>query len=785
MEDTNNLNEFDDFQPAEAQFVNENISNVLKKELSEVEEFKESFDDQLMMSERPEDDLTEIVTGYIQGVGDVNQVNFCSYRAKNGVALDAWGFNGDDELTTIDLFLTLYIDPNESSKISSSELDKHFNWLIRFYDQSLSGSIFSKINDEKSDLNQIAQLIHETKIDRIRLFLLTNAIIPTDYEKPNTELENETICEFNVWDIKRIMQQDNIISGRDPIVVDFEGDYNCKLPCIKMPDVSKKVTCYLCIIPGMVLSQVYHKYHQQILEMNVRTFLQFKGASNKGIRDTLIGHTATPAEQRKGITDSDPEPDMFFAYNNGISATASEVELNEDHSAITKIKSWQIVNGGQTTAAITAVMKMKDTDVTTLSGVYVAMKISVIKNPKEIPTIVPKISRFANTQSAIKKSDYNINEKFLVELEQCSREEWVLNTNNNPVSKWFFERTRGQYLDKAKRMPTPKAEREFYAEFPKEQMFDKTLLSKFMMAWDQNPAMVCKGGENNYGAFFERTKKAGIRFDKTRFHRTIAKAILFKALDAYYGKDGINLPGYKSNMVAYTMSFISYMSDKSLDLDKIWNEQCVLSPSVYNDMTISIYSVYAKLITGEKFVTYKVKETYTDANGKRRNKYESHSILEEELEKLRNTTLYKVLEYVHDINPIIYSHAIIDVTEGENINEWTKKMGCWDTLKAKVVNIKGINFPKELCAASGDLDIEITEGQQKVINEAADISADVWFSINAWSKDNIGKLTPKEQAFTGSVGYNVKRGRKLTYKQSKYGLSIKEKAENAGWMFEE
>ena len=76
-----------------------------------------------------------------------------------------------------------------------------------------------------------------------------------------------------------------------------------------------------------------------------------------------------------------------------------------------------------------------------------------------------------------------------------------MNTSGKPVSKWFFERTRGQYLDKAKRNPGKVAEREFYAEYPKRQMFDKTLLSKFMMAWLLDPASVCKGGENNYGLY--------------------------------------------------------------------------------------------------------------------------------------------------------------------------------------------------------------------------------------------------------------------------------------------
>ncbi len=715
---------FDDFKTPEASiYVNDTIGRVFEKELSDIEQFKEDLDDQLMMADSPKDQLTEMIIGYIQGVGDVNQVNICSYRAKNGVAIDAWGFNGDEDMTTIDLFLTLYIDPADSNKISLGELDRHFNWLQRFYDQSLSGSIFPKIEENRSDLFQVASLINKTpNIDRIRLFILTNAIMPSNYDKSNIELDTGTNCEFYVWDAKRVMQQDHIISGRNPIVVDFEGDYNCTLPCIKMPDVSDSVSCYLCIIPGMVLSQVYHKYHQQILEMNVRTFLQFKGASNKGIRDTLIGHKATPAEKRKGICDADPEPDMFFAYNNGISATASEVKLNEEGTAITRIKSWQIVNGGQTTAAISAVLGMKDIDISQLAQVYVAMKISVIKNKENLPDIVPKISRYANTQSAVKKSDFNINEEFLVELEQRSREEWVLNSSGNPVSKWFFERTRGQYLDKAKRQSNgSKTEREFYAEYPKNQMFDKTTLSKFMIAWDQNPASVCKGGENNYGIFFERMKQAGIRFDKIRYHRTIAKVILFKAIDAYYGKDGIALPGYKSNMVAYTVSLLSYVSNKALDLDTIWREQCVITPAVYNEMTIDLYSIYAKLISGAEHITYKVKESYTTTDGRRKNRYVPKSIPIEDLNRLKETMIYKVLLYVKKVQPFIYSH-IIEVNEGENINEWSKKTLCWDALKTKLSS-QGTyyNIPAELCSTSGDLDTEVTEGQQKFINEAATI----------------------------------------------------------------
>lgn len=771
---------FDDFKSPKT-YVNETIGKVIEKQLTEVEEFKDEYIDlPISMADSPKDELRDMYVQYIQRAGDVNQVSYCDYHTKSGIALDGWGFAGDDDTTTIDLFLVEYIDPEKNKKISAGDLDKLFARLERFYDHSVSGSIFKNIDNSFSDLYQVAQLIQSTsKIDRIRLFVLTNAIEPLEYEKENTELENgTTICEYHVWDARRVMQQDHIISGRDSIKVDFEGDYNCSLPCIKMPDVSKNVSCYLCIISGTVLSQVYHKYNQQILEMNVRTFLQFKGTSNKGIRNTLIGYKA----KKKNEVDIEAEPDMFFAYNNGISATASEVVLSEDGRSIVKIKDWQIVNGGQTTAAIHAVMRMNEAKTSDLASVYVAMKISVIKDKEQLNTIVPKISRFANTQSAVKKSDYDVNEGFLVDLEQRSREEWVLNAMKNPVSKWFFERTRGQYLDKAKRNSSAKAEREFYAEYPKTQMFDKTTLSKFMMAWDQNPASVCKGGENNYAVFFEKTKKSGIRFDATRYKRTVAKAILFKAIDAFYGKDGLQLPGYKSNMVAYTMSSVSLNSGKALDLDAIWNEQCVISQSVYNELPCDIYSIYAKLVNGSEHIPYKVKESYTDVDGRRRNRYIAKELPQEDIEALKNTVLYKTLLYVKKISHTIYQHLVTNVHEGENINEWTKKPTCWDTLKMTLGAMSNdMAFPKELCSVTGDQDIEVTEGQQKVIGLASSYDESVWFSINRWGKDNEGKLAPKEIAFVGQVGWNVKRNRPLTYKQAKWALDILEKATDAGW----
>ena len=71
---------------------------------------------------------------------------------------------------------------------------------------------------------------------------------------------------------------------------------------------------------------------------------------------------------------------MFFAFNNGLSATAEEVVTNEEKSKIKSIKNLQIVNGGQTTASIFTTRKKDKAD---LSKVFVQVKLTVVET-KEI-----------------------------------------------------------------------------------------------------------------------------------------------------------------------------------------------------------------------------------------------------------------------------------------------------------------------------------------------------------------------------------------------------------------
>lgn len=108
------LEEFDDFKPAKVDDgVNDSVKKVVEKEMTELETFKVDTDDMLFGYEEPKQALTDMMIGYIQNVGDVNEVNLCSFNSGNGEAIDAWGYSGDEDITSIDLFLTVLVNPEK------------------------------------------------------------------------------------------------------------------------------------------------------------------------------------------------------------------------------------------------------------------------------------------------------------------------------------------------------------------------------------------------------------------------------------------------------------------------------------------------------------------------------------------------------------------------------------------------------------------------------------------------------------------------------------------------
>lgn len=322
---------------------------------------------------------------------------------------------------------------------------------------------------------------------------------------------------------------------------------------MKVEDDNPSVDTYLAIISGDVLAKIYNQYRTLLLEKNVRAFLRNKSKVNQRIMSTIK-----------------KTPEMFFSYNNGISTTASEVELKQTGRIqyITKLKDWQIVNGGQTTASIACAA---DCD---LSKVFVQMKVSVVKNKEKYSEIVSSISKCANSQTSIKLSDFDSGDEYLVKLEKLSKEEIAPISN----TKWFFERMRGQYTDSraTKASLSELDEKSFKTEYPKKQLLTKTDIAKVMTIWEMKPHIACNSREKCFASYMSSLKRNHTNIDATYWHNIVALSILYKDIEACFEKR-CGQRGFKSRTVAYTMSAISYLTNQNLNIAYIWKNEKVQS----------------------------------------------------------------------------------------------------------------------------------------------------------------------------------------------------------------
>lgn len=541
-------------------------------------DFKENISIAAEMGADYTQDLATSILDYMIDSGEVNYPQICTFQ-KTRARLTAYDYN--DEAESLDLFYLIKAD-TPMGKVNNSKIQQGFSYLRSFYKEAMNGTLLKTPNGDKNDeISEVAQLVQSTKgnITQLRLYVITDGITdPAAVPESEEASDGDYVIEYNVWDIQRIFQQHSIRAGKEKVKIDFLADYNVQLQCLKMDDDNEFVQAYMAIMPGLTLAKIYKRYQQVLLEKNVRTFLQFKGKVNKGIRKTLRD-----------------EPEMFFSYNNGISTTATEIELNEVDGSlyITRLYDWQIVNGGQTTASIAALLSDKDVD---LSKVFVPMKISVIRDSDNGDKIVGAISTYANSQTAIKNSDFSSNDPFLNDLETLSRSEWVPNDNKRPVSKWYFERTRGQYLDQLAQL-SGLNEKRFRIEYPKNQKIGKTSIAKFYSVWNMRPFDVCRGLEANYALFVADIKREKPVLTARSYHHLIAKGILLNTIDAIVKSK--QLGGYKAAMVAYIGASISFLSNGNLDLDYIWEKQRVqqevvdrieeLIPMVWQHLTESNY----------------------------------------------------------------------------------------------------------------------------------------------------------------------------------------------------
>jgi hypothetical protein len=222
-----------------------------------------------------------------------------------------------------------------------------------------------------------------------------------------------------------------------------------------------------------------------------------------------------------------------------------------------------------------------------LDSVLVQMKLSVIP-AGESTEIIPKISRYANSQNKVSDADFFSNHEFHRRMEEISRRIWAPSLGGQQYNThWFYERARGQYVTElAKLGPADRARFELLN--PRKQLVTKTDFAKFENSWLRLPYQVSKGAQKNFLAFAERVTdvwdERQSHFDDSFFKRAIAKAILFKTLEKTVPGENWFEGDFRAQIVTYSVAKLSSMIEEGvepyiLDCDAIWRKQA-LSPAL-------------------------------------------------------------------------------------------------------------------------------------------------------------------------------------------------------------
>ena len=507
----------------------------------------------------PELVFTELVMAHMADVGMTFDTTTCHFSAKVGnAAVKLSGYAISEEGDQLDLFVSLYAGVDVVTPVADSETKSAAEQCLRFLARCAEGKLGMDPSHEAYELAQTVEGSY-AGLEQIRIYVLTDDVAKSKNFKPR-EVAGKTV-KLEVMDIERLHRHWSEGKPRDELIVDFQESCGGPLPCVYVPADGGGYDYALTAIPGSALRLIYEKFGARLLEANVRSFLSATGKVNRGIRDTLRDN-----------------PERFMAYNNGVVLVADEARLGEapgGGTGLLWLKGMQIVNGGQTTASI--YFSKKRSPEIDLTRVRVPAKIIVLRShdPEAEEALILDISRYANSQNAVKVSDLSANKPFHVEFEKLSISTYC----PDGVSRWFYERAAGSYnVMLARDGTTPARLAKIKAAIPASRKFNKTDLAKFINIWARRPELVSLGSQKNFERFMAELNDGAIPMpDVAVYKRIIAQAILFKAAQRLVRSAGFQ--AFQANITTYTLALVADRLSSRFSLESIWQRQG-LSPAL-------------------------------------------------------------------------------------------------------------------------------------------------------------------------------------------------------------
>lgn len=520
-----------------------------------------------------------IVMDHMSEIGMTFEPVECHYEGTvSNAILRLSGYSLSEDADQLDLFVSLYAGAEELTPIPDSETKVAAERCLRFLTLCAEGKMAQRL-DGSSDVASLANILQGiyNDLEQIRIYVITDRVAKSKSFKTR-DIGGKAV-RLEVMDIERLHRHTSEGKPRDELVIDFNEASGSPLPCVYVPGENDDYDYALTAVPGEALRLLYEKFGARLLEANVRSFLSVKGKGvNAGIQSTLRS-----------------APERFMAYNNGIVIVADEMYLgktSQGEQGIAWLKGLQIVNGGQTTASLYFTKKKyPDTD---LSRVRVPAKIIVMKaqdSTKE-EALVSDISRYANSQNAVRQSDLSANKPFHVEIEKLSRSVYC----PDGVSQWFYERAAGSYSTLLAREGTsPSRLKALKEAIPPARRITKTDLAKYLNAWDRKPDIVSMGSQKNFDRFMATLSLADnqeVQLPNVADYKSmIAKAKLYRDTQKLLRP---MFQAFQANVTAYTISVLSEKLGSRIDLNRIWEKQAV-SPELMKQIAAWANEVNATL----------------------------------------------------------------------------------------------------------------------------------------------------------------------------------------------
>jgi hypothetical protein len=485
------------------------------------------------------------------------------------------GFELDEADNSLRILIADFSGTADLETITKTKVDQIFGKLKAFVEFSLAGGF--QADEYSEDLflqaKSFAKLIRGSKnsISRFRFYLVTDSLMSGRIKDLQEDAIEGTTVEYHVWDIGRLFNVGVSALGTEELEIDFTQFTSNGISCLPASK-NDQFDAYLCVIPGEALASIYEKYGSRLLEGNVRSFLNTTGKINKGIQGTIRS-----------------APDKFFIYNNGISATATDVNLSvsTEGTRIKSAKYLQIVNGGQTTASLFVALKKDKAD---LSQISVQMKLTVVraKDSDTLGNMIQEIAKFSNKQNKVSDSDFFSNHPFHMGYERLSRRILAPAASGAQFNTyWFYERAKGQYLNEQSKM-TVKQKKDYQRERPRSQLVLKTDLAKSENSWRMLPHMVSLGAQKNFsgdkpGTFAryidDEWGTDGSKFINDSYYRdSISKIIVFRFLEKLVSDAEWYKGGYRAQIVTYSIAKLALMIEvysvgNIVNFKHIWNSQ--------------------------------------------------------------------------------------------------------------------------------------------------------------------------------------------------------------------